>query len=105
VPLRVIGRISGTLNGVEFSSKDLQCYVQTKDGRTYTALSRVPEEIGASFQLLSNLGSIIAWLFAKPVSDTENGYELTGKKHIYIYIYIYIYIFIQTTELSKIGFV
>ncbi|XP_011060884.1 PREDICTED: nidogen-2 isoform X3 [Acromyrmex echinatior] len=78
VPLRVIGRISGTLNGVEFPSRDLQCYVQTKDGRTYTALSRVPEEIGASFQLLGNLGGIIAWLFAKPVSDTENGYELTG---------------------------
>ncbi|KAG5340816.1 NID1 protein, partial [Acromyrmex charruanus] len=66
VPLRVIGRISGTLNGVEFPSRDLQCYVQTKDGRTYTALSRVPEEIGASFQLLGNLGGIIAWLFAKP---------------------------------------
>ncbi|XP_018362024.1 PREDICTED: nidogen-2 isoform X2 [Trachymyrmex cornetzi] len=78
VPLRVIGRISGTLNGVEFPSRDLQCYVQTKDGRTYTALSRVSEEIGASFQLLGNLGGIIAWLFAKPVSDTENGYELTG---------------------------
>ncbi|XP_018315633.1 nidogen-2 isoform X3 [Mycetomoellerius zeteki] len=78
VPLRVIGRISGTLNGIEFPSRDLQCYVQTKDGRTYTALSRVPEEIGASFQLLGNLGGVIAWLFAKPVSDTENGYELTG---------------------------
>ncbi|XP_018401819.1 PREDICTED: nidogen-2 isoform X3 [Cyphomyrmex costatus] len=78
VPLRVIGRISGTMNGVEFPSRDLQCYVQTKDGRTYTALSRVPEEIGASFQLLGNLGGVIAWLFAKPVSDTENGYELTG---------------------------
>ncbi|XP_025991116.1 nidogen isoform X2 [Solenopsis invicta] len=78
VPLRVIGRISGTLNGIEFPSRDLQCYVQTKDGRTYTALSRVPEEIGASFQLLNNLGGVIGWLFAKPVSDTENGYELTG---------------------------
>ncbi|XP_011351557.1 nidogen-2 isoform X2 [Ooceraea biroi] len=78
VPLRVIGRISGTLNGIEFPSRDLQCYVQTKDGRTYTALSRVPEEIGASFQLLGNLGGVIGWLFAKPVSDTENGYELTG---------------------------
>ncbi|XP_050461828.1 nidogen isoform X3 [Cataglyphis hispanica] len=78
VPLRVIGRISGTLNGVEIPSRDLQCYVQTKDGRTYTALSRVPQEIGASFQLLGNLGSVIGWLFAKPVSDTENGYELTG---------------------------
>nr|XP_012216142.1 PREDICTED: nidogen-2 isoform X2 [Linepithema humile] len=78
VPLRVIGRISGTLNGVEFPSRDLQCYVQTRDGRTYTALSRVPQEIGASFQLLGNLGSVIGWLFAKPVSDTENGYELSG---------------------------
>ncbi|XP_072765184.1 nidogen isoform X3 [Anoplolepis gracilipes] len=78
VPLRVIGRIAGTLNGVEFPSRDLQCYVQTKDGRTYTALSRVPQEIGASFQLLGNLGGVIGWLFAKPISDTENGYELTG---------------------------
>nr|XP_050849041.1 nidogen-like isoform X3 [Vespula vulgaris] len=78
VPLRVIGRISGTINEIEFPSRDLQCYVQTKDGRTYTALSRVPEEIGASFQLLSNLGGIIGWLFAKPVSETKNGYELTG---------------------------
>ncbi|XP_047349035.1 nidogen-like isoform X3 [Vespa velutina] len=78
VPLRVIGRISGTINEIEFPSRDLQCYVQTKDGRTYTALSRVPEEIGASFQLLSNLGGVIGWLFAKPVSETKNGYELTG---------------------------
>ncbi|XP_071566950.1 nidogen isoform X3 [Temnothorax nylanderi] len=78
VPLRVIGRISGKLNNIEFPSRDLQCYVQTKDGRTYTALSRVPQEIGASFQLLGNLGGVIGWLFAKPISDTENGYELTG---------------------------
>lgn len=88
MPLRVIGRISGTLNGIELQSRDLQCYVQTKDGRTYTALSRVPEEIGASFQLLGNLGGVIGWLFAKPVSDTENGYELTGKKLMYLsYLY------------------
>ncbi|XP_011690827.1 PREDICTED: nidogen-2 isoform X3 [Wasmannia auropunctata] len=78
VPLRVIGQISGTLNGIEFPSRDLQCYVQTKDGRTYTALSRVPDEIGVSFQLLGNLGGVIGWMFAKPVSDTKNGYELTG---------------------------
>lgn len=87
VPLRVIGRISGTLNGIEFPSRDLQCYVQTKDGRTYTALSSVPEEIGASFQLLGNLGGVIGWLFAKPISDTENGYELTGKKRSRLYLY------------------
>lgn len=74
------GRISGTINGVEFLARDLQCYVQTKDGRTYTALSRVPEEIGASFQLLGNLGGVIGWLFAKPIGETKNGYELTGRE-------------------------
>lgn len=78
VPLRVIGRISGMINNVEFPSRDLQCYVQTKDGRTYTALSRVPDEIGVTFQLLGNLGGVIGWLFAKPVGETKNGYELTG---------------------------
>lgn len=78
MPLRVIGKISGKLNGEEFQAKDLQCYVQTKDGRTYTALSRVPENIGASFQLLGSLGSVIGWLFAKPVADMQNGYQLTG---------------------------
>ncbi|XP_076672085.1 nidogen isoform X2 [Andrena cerasifolii] len=78
VPLRVIGRVSGTINDVEFPSRDMQCYVQTKDGRTYTALSRIPAEIGASFQLLGNLGGVIGWLFAKPVGETKNGYELTG---------------------------
>ncbi|XP_076174255.1 nidogen isoform X2 [Ptiloglossa arizonensis] len=78
VPLRVIGRISGKINEVEFPSRDLQCYVQTKDGRTYTALSRVLDEIGASFQLLGNLGGVIGWMFAKPIGETKNGYELTG---------------------------
>ncbi|XP_017755219.1 PREDICTED: nidogen-2 isoform X2 [Eufriesea mexicana] len=78
IPLRVNGRVSGTINGVEFPPKDLQCYVQTEDGRTYTALSRVPEEIGASFQLLGNLGGVIGWLFAKPIGETKNGYEITG---------------------------
>ncbi|XP_078048205.1 nidogen isoform X4 [Augochlora pura] len=78
VPLRVIGRISGTINNVEFPARDLQCYVQTKDGRTYTALSRVPDEIGPNFQLLGSLGEVIAWLFAKPVGKTKNGYQLTG---------------------------
>ncbi|XP_060821543.1 nidogen-like isoform X2 [Bombus pascuorum] len=78
IPLRVNGRVSGTINDVEFPARDLQCYVQPKDGRTYTALSRVPEEIGASFQLLGNLGNVIGWLFAKPIGETKNGYELTG---------------------------
>ncbi|CAK9821012.1 Ndg [Anthophora plagiata] len=78
VPLRVNGKIFGIINNVEFPERDLQCYVQTEDGRTYTAMSRVPEEIGASFLLLGNLGGVIGWLFAKSVGGTKNGYQLTG---------------------------
>lgn len=78
LPIRVIGRVSGKINGEEFPLRDLQCYVQTKDGRTYTALSRVPETIGQDFQLLSTLGGVIGWLFAKPIGNTKNGYQLTG---------------------------
>ncbi|XP_057336518.1 nidogen-like isoform X1 [Microplitis mediator] len=78
LPLRVIGRISGKINGEEFSARDLQCYVQTKDGRTYTALSRIPDNIGHNMQLLSTLGGIIGWLFAKPIGKIKNGYQLTG---------------------------
>ncbi|XP_043266975.1 nidogen isoform X2 [Venturia canescens] len=78
LPLRVIGRIGGKLNGEDIPPRDLQCYVQTKDGRTYTAISRVSQTIGPSFQLLGTIGGIIGWLFAKPIGATKNGYQLTG---------------------------
>ncbi|XP_063989907.1 nidogen isoform X2 [Diachasmimorpha longicaudata] len=78
LPLRVIGKVSGRINGEELPSRDLQCYVQTKDGRTYTALSRIPESVGQDFQLLGTLGGVIGWLFAKPMGEIKNGYQLTG---------------------------
>ncbi|XP_046419384.1 nidogen isoform X1 [Neodiprion fabricii] len=78
LPLRAVGKVTGFVNNEQFPAKDLQCYVQTKDGRTYTAMSRVPELIGPSSQLLSNLGSVLGWLFAKPIENTKNGYQITG---------------------------
>lgn len=88
MPLRVIGRISGKINGEEFTARDLQCYVQTKDGRTYTALSRIPENIGQNMQLLGTLGGIIGWLFAKPIGELKNGYQLTGN-----YLFFFFFVF------------
>ena len=41
-PLRVTGKVFGELNGVQLTEVDLHSYVLTADGRTYTALSRVP---------------------------------------------------------------
>jgi nidogen (entactin) len=74
----VNGKITGTLNGQELSQQDLQSYVVTSDGRTYTALSHVSQDIGYDMQTLNVLGGIIGWLFARPVSKAVNGYELTG---------------------------
>ncbi|XP_058796968.1 nidogen [Phymastichus coffea] len=78
IPLRAIGKISGKINDVEFMDRDLQCYVQTKDGRTYMALARIPESIGTRFQLLNPMSGVIGWLFAKSSGDLKNGYKLTG---------------------------
>ncbi|XP_012258472.2 nidogen isoform X1 [Athalia rosae] len=78
LPLRVTGKVFGFVNGQDFPAKDLQCYVQTKDGRTYTAISKVPEIIGSKSQLLSNLGGALGWLFARSIENTKNGYQLTG---------------------------
>lgn len=78
IPLRVNGKITGTLNGQELSQQDLQSYVVTSDGRTYTALSHVSQEIGYDMQTLNILGGVIGWLFARPINKAVNGYELTG---------------------------
>lgn len=73
------GKITSALNGKELSQLDLQSYVVTSDGRTYTALSHVSQDIGYDIQILNILGAVIGWLFARPISKAVNGYELTGK--------------------------
>ncbi|KAJ9588281.1 hypothetical protein L9F63_018354, partial [Diploptera punctata] len=78
IPLRVNGKITGILNEQEFTQQDLQSYVLTADGRSYTALSHVPQDVGFDMQALTILGGVIGWLFAKPSSKAVNGYQLTG---------------------------
>ncbi len=79
-PQRINGIVGGEVNTVDFSGQDLHCYVVTEDGRTYTAISRVPESIGTAMQSLTAVGSPIAWLFAQPVGGggSKNGFELSG---------------------------
>ncbi|XP_059485330.1 nidogen [Neocloeon triangulifer] len=78
VPLRVNGKVTGTLNGIRLEELDVQCYVVTTDTRAYTAISKVPEELGYDMQSLNILGTSLGWLFAKPIKSAKNGYELTG---------------------------
>lgn len=59
-------------------------FVQTKEGRAYTAISRVPQEISSSMMTLNTIGGVIGWLFAlRGGPDAKNGYMYTG---VYIYL-------------------
>ena len=59
-------------------AQDLHCYVVTEDGRTYTAISRLPEHLGWQMQAIVPLGTVISWLFSKPVEGGLNGFSMTG---------------------------
>eukprot|EP00095_Tigriopus_kingsejongensis_P011899 snap_masked-scaffold111_size354240-processed-gene-1.0 protein:Tk11899 transcript:snap_masked-scaffold111_size354240-processed-gene-1.0-mRNA-1 annotation:"hypothetical protein DAPPUDRAFT_314322" len=78
VPQRVNGLVSGDINSISFENQDLHCYVVTEDGRTYTAISKVPTRIGPEMRGLTPLGSPIAWLFSQPVQGAKNGFDVTG---------------------------
>nr|CAD7444676.1 unnamed protein product [Timema bartmani] len=75
IPLRVNGKVSGIVNGQEFSQLDLQSYVVTSDGRTYTAISRVQNTIGYDMQTLNVLGGVIGGVFNH---TADISFPLTG---------------------------
>ncbi|XP_003375523.1 putative Low-density lipoprotein receptor repeat class B [Trichinella spiralis] len=76
---RISGRVSGRLNDVDIVDSELHTYAVLEDGRTYTAISRIPEKIGSSMLFLNTLGSIMGWLFSKPTNQSvENGFTMTG---------------------------
>nr|XP_018901687.1 PREDICTED: nidogen-2-like [Bemisia tabaci] len=78
IPLRINGKVDFDLNGVSAKQLDLQGYIVTVDGRSYTAISKVPSTIGYDSQFLNLFASPISWLFAKSVNNAHNGYQLTG---------------------------
>ncbi|KAK7103484.1 nidogen-like [Littorina saxatilis] len=79
IPQRLNGRVHGTINGVALAGLDMHTYVVTTDGRTYTAISRVPAVLGPAMETLSTVGGAIGWLFAVPTSDQAyNGFTFTG---------------------------
>ncbi|VIO98297.1 Uncharacterized protein BM_BM4383 [Brugia malayi] len=78
-PQRINGGFEGVINGKEMDRTELHTYVMVEEGRSYTALSQIPPEIGRSLLLLNAIGSAMGWLFAKVVSSTSyNGFMLTG---------------------------
>ncbi|XP_050738868.1 nidogen-like isoform X2 [Eriocheir sinensis] len=77
-PIRINGKVIGDINGVTLTDADLHSYVLTSEGRSYTALSRIPSQIGYDLQSITAIGTGIAWLFASPVNNVKNGFSLTG---------------------------
>lgn len=78
VPLRVSGKVTGDINGVEINGH-LQSYVVLSDGRSYSAISPLSGDIGYASQLASVFGNTISWLFAQPAGNNSvpNGYQVS----------------------------
>ncbi|KAK4886874.1 hypothetical protein RN001_003145 [Aquatica leii] len=77
-PIRVNGKVNGKINDEKLISLDLQSYIVMVDGRAYTAISKIPEPISYNFQSLQVVGGVLGWVFAKPIADAINGFQLTG---------------------------
>uniref|UniRef100_A0A8D8XMX9 Nidogen-1 n=1 Tax=Cacopsylla melanoneura TaxID=428564 RepID=A0A8D8XMX9_9HEMI len=79
-PLRINGKLSLNINGIEENNVDLQSYVDVGLPRQYTVLTNLPPNppvIGYSLQLANYLANSVGWLFAKSVS-APNGYQISG---------------------------
>ncbi|GCB73342.1 hypothetical protein scyTo_0002489 [Scyliorhinus torazame] len=83
-PQRVNGKVNAKIFvgtspvPVQFENIDLHSYVVVNDGRSYTAISRIPAALGWSLLPLSSVGSIIGWMFALEQPGYENGFSVVG---------------------------
>lgn len=79
VPVRFNGKVKGVLNGMGIEDADLFSYVLPQDGRSYTAVAKIPERLGYDLQSIIVLGTSIGWLFSTSVKGAPNGFTLTGE--------------------------
>ncbi|XP_006895439.1 PREDICTED: nidogen-1 [Elephantulus edwardii] len=83
-PQRVNGKVKGRVfvgNSpvpVVFENTDLHSYVVMNQGRSYTAISTIPEALGYSLLPLAPVGGIIGWMFAVEQDGFKNGFSITG---------------------------
>ncbi|CAD6196064.1 unnamed protein product [Caenorhabditis auriculariae] len=78
-PQRISGSFEGVINGIPIDRTDLHTFVTATDGNVYTAISKIPSDLGHPMLLLQAVGSIMGWLFAEVQSPTAyNGFQLTG---------------------------
>lgn len=85
-PQRTNGKLYGKVyvgnsaSPVEFTGNDLHSYVVVNDGRSYVAISDIPDSLGPSLQPLTALGGVIGWAFALEQPGFRNGFSLIGEE-------------------------
>lgn len=83
-PQRVNGKVKGRILvgsspvPIVFENTDLHSYVVMNHGRSYTAISTIPETVGYSLLPLAPIGGIIGWMFAVEQDGFKNGFSITG---------------------------
>lgn len=78
IPARITGSLTGELNGYTINERSkLQSYIVTADGRSYTAITPISDELGGNLRLAFPIINSVGWLFAKPLRGHLNGYQLT----------------------------
>uniref|UniRef100_A0A2K6EN81 Nidogen 1 n=1 Tax=Propithecus coquereli TaxID=379532 RepID=A0A2K6EN81_PROCO len=83
-PQRVNGKVKGRIFvgtsqvPIAFENTDLHSYVVMNHGRSYTAISTIPETLGYSLLPLAPIGGIIGWMFAVEQDGFRNGFSITG---------------------------
>lgn len=84
-PQRTNGKIHGSVyvgnspTPVEFTGNDLHSYVVVNEGRSYVAISEIPDSLGPSLQPLAAIGSAIGWAFALEQPGFKNGFSIIGE--------------------------
>jgi len=77
--MRLTGKVKGVLNGVALEDADLFSYIMPGDGRSYTAIAKIPVRVGYELQTVITLGTSIAWLFSVSSKGAPNGFTITGE--------------------------
>lgn len=87
-PMRVVSSLSGNINGQQLSNNiKAQSYVSLEDGRSYTAINPVNDNVESLLRIALPISGAVGWVFAKPSDNSPtygNGYQLTGGKFNHI---------------------
>ncbi|XP_031557799.1 nidogen-like [Actinia tenebrosa] len=80
---RMVGFLSGTVNGEEFISLNMDTIAFSDDGRAYVSVRAFPPYLAHSARVLTPLTDVVGWMYAKPKpSGFYNGYNVVGARFV-----------------------